>query len=145
VQASPSSQAVPSAFGLAEHWPVTGLQLPTLHASSNAEQSTPPLPDKHESVFGSHVSAPLQAFPSSQSAAVWHLQADELTVQPASCSEQLSTVQATPSSHFTATPPHLPAVHVSELVQVRPSLHVAPSAFAGLLQLPVLTSQVPAA
>src|SRR5438552_3501018 len=64
-------------------------------------------------------------------------------VQPPSCSEQLSTVQAILSSHTVAVPLHLPALHVSGPLQVKPSLQLEPSALAGLLHVPVFTSHVP--
>jgi hypothetical protein len=139
----PSSHVVPFAFGLATHCPVAGLHAPTLQASFKDEQSTG-VPGWHWSVCKLHVSTPLHGLPSLQSALVLHAQAEELLVHPPSFSEQLSTVHAMPSSHFTAAPPHLPAVQTSGDVQVKPSLHGAPSAFAGLLQAPVLMSHVPA-
>jgi hypothetical protein len=143
VHLSASSQALPLALGLAAQAPVAALQTPTLQASFSAEQSTA-LPIWHCSVCRLQVSTPLHGLPSSQSPLVLQAQAAELVVQPPNCSEQLSTVHEMPSSHFVAVPPHLPPVHTSEPVQVKPSLQTAPSCLAGLLHEPVLLSQVPA-
>jgi hypothetical protein len=143
VHLSPSSHAVPLAFGVGTHCPVATLQLPTLQASFKPEQSTA-VPFWHVNVCRLQVSVPLHGFWSSQSTLVWQGHLLLSAVQPPSFSEQLSTVQAMPSSHLTAVPPHLPAVHTSGVVQVRPSLQTLPSALAGLLQRPVLVSQVPA-
>jgi hypothetical protein len=143
VHLSPSSHVAPVAFGLGAHLPVATTQAPTLQASFSAEQSTG-VPGWHCSVCKLHVSAPLQALPSLQSALVVHGQADLSLVQPPSFSEQVSTEQATPSSQATFWPPHLPPVHASGVVQVKPSLQVVPSGLAGLLHEPVLMSQLPA-
>jgi hypothetical protein len=139
----PSSHVVPFCLGLATQPPVAALHTPTLHASSSAEQSTA-VPVWHCSVCGLQISTPLQGLLSLQSALVLQAQAEELLVQPPSCSEQVSTVQATLSLHTAAAPPHLPAVHLSPVVQLKPSLQVAPSALAGLLHTPVLVLHVPA-
>jgi hypothetical protein len=139
----PSSQAAPFCLGLATHPPVDVLHTPTLQASSSDEQSTA-VPGWHCRVCRLHTSAPLHGLPSLQSALVLHAQALESVVQPPSCSKQLSTVQATPSLHESLVPPHLPPVHLSAVVQVRPSLQLEPSLLTGLLQLPVLVSQTPA-
>jgi hypothetical protein len=143
VHLSPSSHEVPLALGLLTHAPVAALQAPTLQASFSAEQSTG-VPGWHCKVRRLHTSTPLHGLPSLQSALVLQAQADEFVVQPPSCSEQLSTVQAMPSSHFTVVPAHFPPLHTSVAEQVRPSLQVVPSGLAGLLQTPVFTSQVPA-
>jgi hypothetical protein len=135
---------VPFCFGLAMQPPVATLQTPTLQASSNVEQSTA-VPGWHCRVCRLHCSTPLHGLLSLQSALVLHAQAEELLVQPPSCSEQLSTVQATLSLHTAGIPLHLPAVHLSAVVQVKPSLHAAPSALAGLLHTPVAGSHTPAA
>jgi hypothetical protein len=134
---------VPLALATATHAPVAALHEPTLQASLSALQSTL-VPSLHCKVCRSHVSTPLQALPSSQSALVLQGHAVESTVQPPSFSEQLSTVQAMLSLQTVALPPHLPPVHVSGPVQVRPSLQVVPSALTGLLHSPVFTSHVPA-
>jgi hypothetical protein len=42
---------------------------------------------------------------------------------------QVSLVQASPSSHVYAVPPHVPAVHTSFFVQAIPSLHEVSSVF----------------
>jgi hypothetical protein len=59
-------------------------------------------------------------------------------------STQLSTLQAILSSQVTAAPPHTPLVHLSPLVQALPSPHAVLSGLLGLLQAPVVESQVPA-
>ena len=122
--------------------PVATLHAPALHSSFKPEQSRF-LPGTQIKVARLQVSTPLQALPSSQSLLVSQGHAPWSLVQPPSFSEQLSTEQAMPSLHFTSLPPHLPPLHLSLVVQVRPSLQVVPSALAGLEHLPVATSQVP--
>jgi hypothetical protein len=95
VQAFPSSQLVPLARGVAWHLPAA-LHDPTLQASFSDEQSMA-APAWHCKVCKLHVSMPLQALPSLQSALVLQAQLPEFVVQPPSCSEQLSTVQLMPS------------------------------------------------
>jgi hypothetical protein len=143
VQALPSLHAVPFGLGTAAHAPVPGLHVPTLHALVSPLQSTD-VPLLQVSVPRSHVSAPLQALPSLQSASFWHLQAALSTVQPPAVSLQLSTVHAMPSSQVTALPAHVPFVHASPLVHTSPSLQDVPSAAAGFEQVPVAESQTPA-
>lgn len=126
------------------HFPVAALQLPTLHASFKPEQSTA-APVWHCSVCWLHVSTPLQGFPSLQSALVAQAHAEELLVQPPSFSEQLSAVHEMPSLHVTAVPLHLPALQLSAVVQVKPSLQVLPSPLAGLVHRPVCWLHVPTA
>jgi hypothetical protein len=65
------------------------------------------------------------------------------TVQPPCASLQLSTVQAMPSLHTTAVPPQTPEVHLSPVVQKKPSLHRVPFGFVGYAQLPVEGLHVP--
>jgi hypothetical protein len=143
VQALPSLHAVPFAFGVAVHAPLAGLHVPVLQALVSALQSTG-VPVLQVSVARLHVSTPLQALPSLQSASLVHPQALVSTVQPPAASLQLSTVHAIPSLHVTAAPPQTPAVHTSALVQALPSLHVVPFAFAGFEQIPVAGAHVPA-
>jgi len=142
VHALASSQAVPFVFGVLEHAPVDGLHTPTLHPSSCERQSTA-VPGLHDRVDESHVSAPLQAFPSSQPAFVVHPQGLGSVVQRPVESLQPSTVQATPSLQTRAGPPQAPFVHVSGVVQNLPSSHAVPFALFGLEQVPVDGLQVP--
>jgi hypothetical protein len=80
-----------------------------------------------------------------QSALVAQAQPVAFAVQPPCCSEQLSAVQAMPSSHVMLAPPHLPLVQTSVEVHVSPSLHDAPSGLGGLVHLPSLAgSHTPA-
>jgi hypothetical protein len=90
------------------------------------------------------VSTPLHGLPSLQSALVVQEQAEESTVQPPSCSEQLSLVQLIWSLQMMPSPTHWPALQLSPLVQVWPSLQPVPSGLAGLLQTPVPGLQLPA-
>src|SRR5690606_24752864 len=69
---------------------------------------------------GSHSSAPSQKVPLSHTASFGAWTQASLT------SSQLSTVQATPSSHATGVPEtHTPAWHASAPLQYRPSSHSA--------------------
>ena len=52
-----------------------------------------------------------------------------------------SSVQALLSLHTIAVPPHLPAVHLSPVVQATPSAHRLPSVTLTTPQLPVFASQ----
>jgi hypothetical protein len=67
VQAFASSQPVPSMRGIALHAPVLLSHTPTLQASSSPVQLTA-VPATQFNVPRLHVSTPLQAFPSLQSA-----------------------------------------------------------------------------
>ena len=138
----PSLQAVPFVLGVATQAPVAGLHAPRLQALFNAEQSTA-VPDRH-CLPALQVSTPLQGLPSSQSAAVSQAQFLESTVQPPSCSEQLSVVHAILSSQVMAFPVQVPPTQVSGPWHTEPSLQAVPSGLAGLLHRPVLLSQVPA-
>ena len=143
MQAFASLHVVPFAFGVAEQTPFAGLHVPVLQAFVRLLQSTG-VPLLHVSEVRSQVSTPLQALPSSQFALVVHPQAPVLCTQPPATSLQLSTVQAMPSSHGNAGPPHVPDVQTSLIVQTFASLHVVPLAFAGLEQTPFAGLQVPA-
>jgi len=142
VQASPSSQLVPSMRGTALQLPVTVSHVPTLQESSKFEQLTA-VPFLHMSVDKSHVSTPLHGFLSSHCASLVQPHLLVSNLQPVG-STQLSTVHAILSSQVIAPPPHTPAVHLSALVHVLPSLHSVPSALAGLEHVPSFGSQVPA-
>ena len=143
VQALASSQAVPFVLGVLEHAPVEGSHTPTLHPSSCERQSTA-VPGLHERVDESHVSAPLQAFPSSHAAFVVHPQGLGSVVQRPVESLHPSTVQAMPSLQTRPGPPQVPFVHVSGVVQNLPSSHAVPFALFGLEQVPVDGLQAPA-
>jgi hypothetical protein len=81
------------------------------------------LPSLHEapSTFGGFVQTPVLVL---QVPVVWHWSG---------------------AAHVTGlAPAHAPAWHVSAWVHALPSLHEAPSAFAGLEHTPVLVLQVPA-
>lgn len=143
VQALPSLQVVPLAFGAAVQAPVAGVHVPVLQAFVSVLQSTA-VPVLHVSVARLHVSTPLHAFPSLQSASFAHPHALLSTVQPPAASLQLSTVHAIPSLHVTAVPPHTPAVQTSPVVQVLPSVQAVPVGFAGFEQSPVAGAHTPA-
>jgi hypothetical protein len=143
VQALPSLHAVPFAFGVVVHAPLAGLQVPTLQASSRELQSTP-VPGLQAKLERSHVSTPLQALASLQSALLRQPQARGSAVHWAVESLQPSAVQAMPSLQIRAGPPQLPFVQVSGVVQNFPSSHAVPFALFGLLQAPVAGLQLPA-
>jgi hypothetical protein len=92
--------------------------------------------------FATHVSPPLHGLPSSHWAVVVHPHPLGSLSQPRG-SAHVSTVQATPSSHGKAGPPQTPAVQVSEVVHVSPSLHSVPFGSSGSVQTPVAESQTP--
>ena len=140
---SPSSQVAPFCLGVATHAPVAALHVPTLQASLKPEQSTG-VPGWQVSVWRLHTSTPLHGFLSLQSALVVQAQFPELDTQPPSSSEQLSLVQAMPSSQLGAVPSHLPAAQASPLVQSLPSSQLAPFGLAGLLHMPVCGLHTPA-
>jgi hypothetical protein len=82
---------------------VAGVQTPIAHASSKAEQFTA-VPLRHVRVFRSHVSVPLHALRSEQSASVVQAHPLASATHPAAASEHRSTVQAIPSLQLTAAP-----------------------------------------
>jgi hypothetical protein len=129
-------------FGTAEHAPVVWLHVPVLQASVSLLQSTG-VPGLQFNV-GLHVSVPLQALPSSQSALLVQEHAFLSATHPPALSLQLSTVHAIPSLHTTGAPPQTPLVQTSVFVQKSPSLHAVPSVFGGLEHVPFFGSHVPA-
>ena len=143
VQALPSSHGVLLDFATAEQAPFDGLQVPTLHWSLWALQSTG-VPGLHWRVAMSHVLIPSQALPFSQSASFVQPQGAGSKVHRACVLLQPSVVQAMPSLHTRAGPPHVPAVQVSGFVQNTPSSHGVPLVFCGFEQRPVDMLQVPA-
>ena len=143
MQALPSLHPVPLDLGVVEHAPFEGLHVPELQALFSDEQSTA-VPETQVSVARLHVSTPLQALLSLQFALLVQPHALVFTVHPPAASLQPSTVQATPSSHTRAGPPHTPLVQVSGVVQALPSLHVVPFVFTGFEHTPVDVLQVPA-
>ena len=143
MQASLSLHPVPLGLATAEQVPLAGLQVPTLHWSSCALQFTG-VPGLQASVAVSHVSTPVQAFPSEQSAFLVHPHPDGSVVHWAALLLQPSTVHVIPSLHTRAGPPQVPLVQVSGVVQNFPSSHVEPFAFVGFEHRPVVMLQVPA-
>jgi hypothetical protein len=128
---------------VATHAPVCASQVPVWHVSVSELQSTT-VPEAHVEDATSHVSAPLQALPSSQSEFFWHVHAEMSLWQPPSASSHESGEQLLPSSQATAVPTHAPAEQTSVVVHFFPSSHVVPSAAAGVEQSPVAGSHVPA-
>ena len=94
-------------------------------------------------VLRSHFSTPVQAFPSSHFVSELQGHALESMMQPPAVSLQESEVHATPSSHFTADPPHFPFVQASADVQTRPSSQVVPSGRLGVEHAPFAGLHVP--
>jgi len=139
VQAFPSLQVLPLAFGGFEHVPVAGSQVPALWHWSEAVQTTalPPvqLPPWQVSVWV-HALPSVQVLPfgfggfeqvpvaGSQVPALWHWSAAVQT---------------------TALPPvQLPPWQVSVWVHALPSVQAVPFGFGGFEHVPVAGSQVPA-
>jgi len=109
--------------------------LPSLQSASVLQQPATGVPGLHTP--SAHVSPLVHTLPSSQGAAllVW--------THPVAGS-QLSSVQILPSSQFGGGPPtQAPLLHVSSVVQASPSSQGVPSR-AGLEQMPVAGSQMPA-
>src|SRR5439155_394205 len=139
VHASWSSHAVP--FGLAafEHVPVAGLQVPASWHWSCAVQVTGFAPVQ---VPAWQVSVRVQAPPSVQAGPLGLAGLEQALVAgwqvPASwhwsCAGQVTGF----------APVHVPAWQVSVRVHALPSSHAVPLGFAGLEQVPVVGSQVPA-
>jgi hypothetical protein len=143
VQPLRSSQLVPFGLGTAEQAPVAGAQVPVLQPSVNVLQSTA-VPPRHCRVAVLQVSLPSQALPLSQMASVVQPHPLESNTHPPEDSLQLSAVQIMPSSQTRAGPPQVPLVHVSGVVQARPSLQPVPFVLFGYEQLPVAGTHVPA-
>ena len=137
VQAFPSSHLAPSALAGFEHMPVVGSQVPPVWHWSLAGQAWF-MPPVHMPFL--QVSPVVHIFPSSQVVPSGLAGSEHMPVAgsqvPAEWHESLA-VQAM------VVPVHTPALHESPVVQALPSLHVAPSAFAGFEHMPVAGSQVP--
>jgi hypothetical protein len=140
VQASLSSQVVPSVTGTALHAPVAALHVPVLQASLSAEQSTG-VPAVHLPAAVSHF-RPVTHGSVLQSVSLVQLHLLKSWLQPVG-STQLSTLQPSESAQPSAPPPHTPAVHLSPVVQILASLHSVPSACGGLEHVPSSGSHVP--
>jgi hypothetical protein len=121
VHAFPSSQT----FGVLRHWPLDGSHTSSVHGLPSSQeigvwlhspvvvshesvvQRSPSLqltgvPLWHSPVAASHVSTPLQALPSLQSASVLQQPAIDWCWQPSDAS-QLSVVHVIPSSQLTVS------------------------------------------
>ena len=139
VHALPSLHAPPLLpIGLLQV-PVLVSQVPALWQTSLAVQvfALPPTQAPFE-----HVSVCVHAFPSLQAPPLLPI---GLLQVPVVVSQVPALWQASLAVQVFALPPtQVPFEHVSVCVQAFPSLHVAPLFPAGLLQVPVLVSQVPA-
>jgi hypothetical protein len=140
VQASLSSQVVPSVTGTALHAPVVALQVPVLQASLSDEQSTG-VPAVHLPAAVSQV-RPVTHGSVLQSLSFVQLHLLKSWLHPVG-SMQLSTLQPSESAQPSAPPPHTPVMHLSPVVQTLPSLHSVPSVCVGLEQVPSSGSHVP--
>ena len=140
VQASPSSQPVPSAAAGFEHAPVEGSQVPATWQTSLAVHTTG-LPPVQTPAW--QVSVCVQASPSLHAVPSGCAGFEQAPVEG---SQVPATWQASLAVHTTGLPPvQTPAWQVSVCVQASPSLHAVPSGCAGFEQAPVEGSQVPAA
>jgi hypothetical protein len=142
VQALPSSHGAPSFTGSGWHAPVSGTHTFDKQASLLCAQTTG-VPTWHSLSLGLHVSVPLQALPSLQSALVTQLHAVMSAAQAPLFSSQLSTEQASPSSQTTGLPAQAPSVQASSVVHAWASSHGAPSSAFSSLHSPVFGSHVP--
>src|SRR5437879_4354566 len=138
VQASPSAQALPSAwFGL-EHVPLAGSQTPATWHWSSAVQTTGFLPLQAPA---RQVSVWVQASPSSQTVPFGRGAGSQLSL----ASWHTPVLQASPAAEQSrAAPPQTPAAQRSFAVQKRPSSQAVPSAWFGLEQAPFAGLQTPA-
>src|SRR6266852_752248 len=137
VQASPSSHALPSGLAGLEHMPVVGSHEPASWHWSAAAQTTwtPPHAPLRQT------SSCVQALPSSHAlpsglAGLEHM--------PVAGSQVPASWHWSAAAQTTWTPPHAPLRQTSSCVQASPSSHALPSGLAGLEQVPVVGSQVPA-
>ena len=136
----PPVQAVPSvAVGLL-HCPVAIAQLPATWHSSDAVQTTAGPPTQAPAM---HVSSVVQPLPSLQ---VVPSVAAGLEQAPVVMSQVPTAWHGSLAAQTTGLAPvQVPATQVSVWVQALPSLQVVPSVAAGLVQAPVVMSQVPTA
>src|SRR5438552_3558169 len=139
VQALPSSQPVPSGLAGLLQTPDAGLQMPAVWHWSAAVHTTGLAPTQAPAA---QVSVRVQALPSSHgapSSLAGLLQTPEAGLQTPAVWHWLAAVHTTGLA-----PTQAPAAQVSVRVQALPSSHGAPLCWAGLLQAPVVGSQVPA-
>src|SRR5438552_3130379 len=139
VQALPSSQPVPSGLAGLLQTPDAGLQMPAVWHWSAAVHTTGLAPTQAPAA---QVSVRVQALPSSHgapSSLAGLLQMPEAGLQTPAVWHWLAAVHTTGLA-----PTQAPAAQVSVRVQALPSSHGAPLSLAGLLQAPVVGSQVPA-
>jgi hypothetical protein len=131
----PSSQGVPFVTGVDPQAPVAGLQLSAVQAlpSLHTTAVPPHVPFVHWSPVVQRL-ASLQAVPF----------ATGVLRHPPVAGLQLSAVQALPSLHTTAVPPHVPFVHWSPVVQRLASSHGVPFATGELRHPPVAGLQLSA-
>src|SRR5205823_3791912 len=139
VQALPSSQPVPSGLAGLLQTPDAGLQMPAVWHWSAAVHTTGLAPTQAP---GAQVAVRVQASPSSHRAPL----SLAGLLQTPDAGLQVPAVWHWSEAVHTAglAPTQAPAWQVSVRVQALPSSHGAPLSLAGLLQAPVVGSQVPA-
>src|SRR5438034_1203755 len=140
VQGLPSSQAAPSGFAGLEHVPVAGSQLPAAWHSSAGAQTTGFM---RVHVPACQVSLRVQALPSLQAAPSGFAGSEHVPVAGSQLPAAWHWSAGAQTTGF--VPVHVPAWQGSVRLQALPSLQAAPSGFAGLEQVPVAGSQLPAA
>src|SRR5213083_2475679 len=139
VQALPSSQPVPSGLAGLLQTPDAGLQMPAVWHWLAAVHTTGLAPTQAPAA---QVSVRVQASPSSHGAP---LSLAGLLQVPVVGSQVPAVWHWLAAVHTTGlAPTQAPAWQVSVRVQASPSSHGAPLSLAGLLQVPVVGSQVPA-
>jgi hypothetical protein len=133
------AHAVPAGMG-AYVTPVVGLHAPTTQGfdvlmTGGEPWTHAPLPSQRSAPAQRFVLLP-QAVPA-VCAGLEHVPVEALHVP--------ATWQASSAVHVTAVPEHAPLEHWSIVVQGLPSLHAVPFVAAGLVQVPDVGSQTPAA
>jgi hypothetical protein len=139
VHAFPSLHGVPSAFDGFEQVPVAGSQVPAVWHWSRALQETGFVPVQTPA---SQVSVCVQPLPSSQAAPFDLAGLEQVPVAGSQVPAMWHWSWALQETGF--VPVQTPAWHVSLCVQALASSQVAPFDLAGLEQVPVAGSQVPA-
>src|SRR5438093_9130482 len=139
VQASPSLQAAPLGLAGLEHAPVAGLQVPASWHWSCAVQATGFAP-VHAPAW--QVSVRVHALPSSHAVPLGFAGLEQVPVVESQVPASWHWSGAGQVTGF--APVHVPAWQVSLRVHALPSSHAVPLGFAGLEQVPVVESQVPA-
>src|SRR2546427_452648 len=139
VQGPPSLQAVPSALCGVEQVPLAGSQTPATWHWSSALQTTGFAPVQ---VPVWQVSLCVQAFPSLQAAPSALAGLEQAPLAGSQVPATWHWSSALQTTGFAPVP--VPVWQVSLCVQAFPSLQAAPSALAGLEQVPLAGSQVPA-